>query len=131
MVYTFLKYCVRLSFLIFFRNVVVNKPALLKSKGPLLLAFNHPNSFLDAIVLDIYFDQPIWSLARGDAFNGKIISWILNAVRIMPVYRTSEGVENLSENYKTFDACIAIFKKNGLVQIFSEGKCVNEWHCVR
>jgi len=128
LVYTFLKYCVRLSFLIFFRNVVVNKPALLKSKGPLLLAFNHPNSFLDAIVLDIYFDQPIWSLARGDAFNGKIISWILNAVRIMPVYRTSEGVENLSENYKTFDACIAIFKKNGLVQIFSEGKCVNEWH---
>ena len=128
MVYTFLKYCVRLSFLIFFRKVVFNKPALLKSKGPLLLAFNHPNSFLDAIVLDIYFDQPIWSLARGDAFKGKVISWILNAVRIMPVYRTSEGVENLSENYKTFDACIDIFKKNGLVQIFSEGKCVNEWH---
>ncbi len=46
----------------------------------------------------------------------------------MPVYRSSEGVENLSENYKTFDACIDIFKKNGLVQIFSEGKCVNEWH---
>jgi len=128
LVYTFLKYCVRLSFLIFFRRVVFNKPALLKSKGPLLLAFNHPNSFLDAIVLDIYFDQPIWSLARGDAFKGKVISWILNAVRIMPVYRTSEGVENLSENYKTFDACIDIFKKNGLVQIFSEGKCVNEWH---
>jgi hypothetical protein len=101
---------------------------LLKSKGPLLLAFNHPNSFLDAIVLDIYFDKPIWSLARGDAFKGKVINWILNAVRIMPVYRSSEGVENLSENYKTFDACINIFKKNGLVQIFSEGKCVNEWH---
>ena len=128
MLYTFLKYCLRLSFLIFFRKVVVNKPGLLKSKGPLLLAFNHPNSFLDAIVLDIYFDKPIWSLARGDAFKGKVINWILNAVRIMPVYRSSEGVENLSENYKTFDACINIFKKNGLVQIFSEGKCVNEWH---
>ncbi len=128
MVYTFLKYCVRLSFFIFFRKVVVNKPEMLKSKGPLLLPFNHPNSFLDAIVLDIYFDQPIWSLARGDAFKGKAISWILNAVRIMPIYRTSEGVENLSQNYKTFTACIDIFKKNGLVQIFSEGRCVNEWH---
>jgi len=128
LLYTFLKCCLRLSFLIFFRKVVVNKPGLLKSKGPLLLAFNHPNSFLDAIVLDIYFDKPIWSLARGDAFKGKLINWILNAVRIMPVYRSSEGVENLSENYKTFDACINIFKKNGLVQIFSEGKCVNEWH---
>jgi len=128
LVYTFLKYCVRLSFFIFFRKVVVNKPEMLKSKGPLLLPFNHPNSFLDAIVLDIFFDQPIWSLARGDAFKGKAISWILNAVRIMPIYRTSEGVENLSQNYKTFNACIDIFKKNGLVQIFSEGRCVNEWH---
>lgn len=46
----------------------------------------------------------------------------------MPVYRTSEGVENISENYKTFEDCISIFKKNGIVAIFSEGKCINEWH---
>ncbi len=46
----------------------------------------------------------------------------------MPVYRTSEGTENLYENYKTFDACIEIFKRNGLVLIYSEGKCINEWH---
>lgn len=97
-------------------------------KGPLLIASNHPNSFLDAIILDILFDEPAWSLARGDAFKGKLISRFLNAVKIMPVYRTSEGVENLSENYKTFDACIQIFKQNGVVQIFSEGKCINEWH---
>jgi len=47
---------------------------------------------------------------------------------MFPVYRVSEGVENLEENYKTFDECIEVFKKNGIVLIFSEGKCVNEWH---
>ena len=46
----------------------------------------------------------------------------------MPVYRVTEGVENLEENYKTFDLCKEIFKKNGIVLIFSEGKCLNEWH---
>ncbi len=97
-------------------------------KGPLLLPFNHPNSFLDAIILDILFDEPLWSLARGDAFRGKMISRFLTSVKIMPIYRTSEGVENLSENYKTFDSCINIFRKGGVVQIFIEGKCVNEWH---
>ncbi|MBC7849158.1 MAG: 1-acyl-sn-glycerol-3-phosphate acyltransferase [Chitinophagaceae bacterium] len=101
---------------------------MLKTKGPLLLAFNHPNSFLDAIILDILFDQPVWSLARGDAFKGKAISFILRSFRILPVYRTSEGTEKLSENYKTFDACIEIFQEDGCVQIFSEGRCVNEWH---
>ena len=67
---------------------------MLKEKGPLLLACNHPNSFLDAVILDILFEQPVWSLARGDAFSGKTINKILTAVKILPVYRTSEGVEN-------------------------------------
>ena len=101
---------------------------MLKEKGPLLLACNHPNSFLDAVILDILFEQPVWSLARGDAFSNKTITKILTAVKILPVYRTSEGVENLSENYKTFDACLDIFRNTGVVQIFSEGKCINEWH---
>lgn len=128
MLYTILKYLVKLELLIFFRKIRINKPAYLKSRGPLLVAINHPNSFLDAIVLDIFFREPLWSLARGDAFKGNRIKKILHGLRIMPVYRSSEGVENLSANYKTFEACIAIFRENGLVQIFSEGKCINEWH---
>lgn len=52
----------------------------------------------------------------------------MTGLKILPVYRTSEGVENLSANYKTFDACINIFRNNGLITIFSEGKCINEWH---
>lgn len=49
-------------------------------------------------------------------------------MKILPVYRTSEGVENLSENYKTFNKCIELFKQDQIVTIFSEGKCINEWH---
>src|ERR1035437_4545279 len=47
---------------------------------------------------------------------------------MLPVYRISEGAENLEHNYTTFSACIDIFKKNGIVLIFSEGLCKNEWH---
>ena len=32
---------------------------LLKQKGPLLLVANHPNSFLDAIIIAAFFDQKI------------------------------------------------------------------------
>lgn len=128
MLYNFLKIIVRIAAKIFCRRIIVDKPELLKEKGPLLIACNHPNSFLDAVILDILFEQPIWSLARGDAFLGKRINNILFKLKILPVYRPSEGVENLSENYKTFDTCIEIFKRNGVVLIFSEGLCVNEWH---
>jgi 1-acyl-sn-glycerol-3-phosphate acyltransferase len=101
---------------------------MLREKGPLLIAANHPNSFLDAIVLATLFRQPIYSLARGDAFQKPFFAKLLAAMNILPVYRVTEGVENLEHNYSTFDRCREIFKRGGIVLIFSEGRCINEWH---
>lgn len=101
---------------------------MLKSKGPLLFAANHPNSFLDGIVLTTLLDEPLHSLARGDAFKNKWLERFLRSIRLMPVYRTSEGVENLEHNYTTFASCIEAFRKKESVLIFSEGRCENEWH---
>ncbi|MEO6289808.1 MAG: 1-acyl-sn-glycerol-3-phosphate acyltransferase [Ginsengibacter sp.] len=101
---------------------------MLNLKGPLLIAANHPNSFLDAIILATLFKSPIYSLARGDAFASKIITRLLGSFNMLPVYRVSEGVENLENNYDTFKMCQNIFKQDGIVLIFSEGRCINEWH---
>lgn len=122
-----LRIVTRLAIRIFCRRIIINKPEMLDEKGPLLLACNHPNSFLDAVILDTLFNQPIHSLARGDIFINKFITKILTSLKILPVYRVSEGVENLSSNYDTFSACKEIFKKNGIILIFSEGRCINEW----
>ena len=128
MLYRCLKIIARLAMVIFCRKVIINKPGILKTKGPLLLACNHPNSFLDGVILDTLFDQPLYSLARGDVFKKAFYSKLLTALKLLPVYRTSEGVENLITNYDTFENCKDIFRKKGIVIIFSEGKCINEWH---
>jgi len=128
LLYRFLKILVSLGIKIFCRQIIINKPHYLKEKGPLLLASNHPNSFLDSVIVNTLFDQPVWSLARGDVFKNKIARRLLTAMKMLPVYRTTEGTENLSENYKTFDDCVDLFKRNAVVMIFSEGKCINEWH---
>jgi len=128
MLYSVLKVIVRLAARIFCRKIIINKPELLKEKGPMILACSHPNSFLDAVLIDILFEKPIWSLTRGDAFLNKRITNLFYKFKMLPVYRPSEGVENLSENYKTFDSCIELFKQGEIVLIFSEGLCVNEWH---
>ncbi len=128
MLYSALKIIGQPAIRIFCKRVDIEDPSFLREKGPLLLAANHPNSFLDAVILDLYFDEPIYSLARGDAFYSPTVTRILTSLKILPVYRTSEGVENLSDNYKTFDSCLDLFKKNGVVLMFSEGKCINEWH---
>src|SRR6266496_1485048 len=114
--------------LIFCRRIIINKPELLKKKGPLLLACNHPNSFLDAAILADLFKYPVYSLARGDVFKKPFYRKLLISLNMLPVYRTSEGVENMGINYETFTACRKMFEQNGIVLIFSEGRCFNEWH---
>lgn len=94
----------------------------------MLLSANHPNSFLDGIILTTLFENHIYSLARGDAFKKPWANKLLRRLHLAPVYRTREGVENLEHNYTTFATCLDIFKKNGIVLIFSEGLCENEWH---
>lgn len=128
LLYNCVKIIARLALPIYCRNITINNKELLKQKGPLLLAVNHPNSFLDAIILCTLFDGTVYSLARGDAFKNKTAAKILTLFKMFPVYRVSEGVENMEENYKTFDLCKDVFKRNGIVLIFSEGRCINEWH---
>jgi len=123
-----LKIYARLAIKVYCRRIIINRPEVLKSNGPLLLAANHPNSFLDGMILTTLFDHPVHSLARGDVFKNKWINKILRRIQLLPVYRTSEGVENLEHNYTTFAACLQAFHKNGIVLIFSEGRCENEWH---
>ena len=128
MLYSFVKIIARFALPLYCRDIAIYRKEILKQKGPLLLAVNHPNSFLDAVILCTLFDGTVYSLARGDAFKNKLAAKILSLFKMFPVYRVSEGVENMEENYKTFEVCKKIFKQNGIVLIFSEGRCVNEWH---
>lgn len=124
--FSFLKAYARFTLRIYCRRLVINKPEYLHTKGPLLFAANHPNSFLDGIILSTLLDEPLYSLARGDAFTSRWNGW-LRKLHLLPVYRNSEGVENLAQNYTTFSSCHEVFKRKGVVLIFSEGECINEW----
>jgi 1-acyl-sn-glycerol-3-phosphate acyltransferase len=128
LLYNFLKIPAKLALYFYCRKIIINKKELLQSDGPLLIAANHPSSFLDAAILATLFKHSIYSLARGDAFVNNFYKRLLFSLKMLPVYRISEGAENLEHNYTTFSACIDIFKKNGIVLIFSEGLCKNEWH---
>lgn len=94
---------------------------------PKIIACNHPNSFFDAIIIAIYYPKPIYFLARGDAFKKPLVAKFLKAIHLIPIYRISEGRNNLSKNDKTFKRCLSLLKKGETILIFSEGLCVNEW----
>jgi 1-acyl-sn-glycerol-3-phosphate acyltransferase len=124
--YSVLQIIIRLALRIFCGDITISNKSVLQSKGPLLLACNHPNSFLDAIIIGSLFKQPVHYLARGDAFKKPLISKVLSALKLMPIYRLSEGREYLSLNDQTFNNCKQILLQGGIVLIFSEGLCKHE-----
>jgi 1-acyl-sn-glycerol-3-phosphate acyltransferase len=126
--FSLLKLFASFAIRIYCRKIIVNKPEWLHAKGPLLFAANHPNSFLDGIILTTLMKEHLYSLARGDVFRKSRVKRLLYKLHLLPVYRTSEGVENLAHNYTTFSACHRVFQDQGIVMIFSEGRCINEWH---
>lgn len=125
MIYPLLKLSVRLALLLFCRKISIRNKARFAGRGPLLVVANHPNSFLDAIVIGAFFSRPVHFLARGDAFQKPWHNRLLRFLNMIPVYRLSEGKDNLPLNEFAFRRSREILAANGIVLIFIEGICVH------
>lgn len=126
MLYFPVKIMVRLALKIFCRKLTVSNREALQKPGPLLLVANHPNSFLDAIIIGSQCRHKVHFLARGDAFNKPWHSKLLCLLNMIPVYRLSEGKENLFLNEAAFSRSKEILSENGILLIFIEGICVHK-----
>ncbi|HEU4719513.1 MAG TPA: 1-acyl-sn-glycerol-3-phosphate acyltransferase [Bacteroidia bacterium] len=93
---------------------------------PVIFCSNHPNAFMDALMLGSAVKRRTWFLARSDVFRKKALAKFLSFIGIIPIYRLLEGAENLSKNDETFDKCSAMLEENKAILIFSEGLCVQE-----
>ena len=91
----------------------------------MLVVANHPNSFLDAILIGSVFSENVHFLARGDAFRQKKHRFLLKMLKMIPIYRLSEGKENLYLNELAFAESKHILQSGGIVLIFIEGICIN------
>ncbi len=124
MIYSILKPIIRIALFFFCRKIYIRNRQVLQLKGPILITANHPNSFLDAIIIGAFFKHRIHFLARGDAFNKPYHRFLLGLLNMIPIYRLSEGKENLVLNNYAFSASKKILEKNGIVLIFIEGICL-------
>lgn len=112
----------------FFKKTQVKNAHHLKAKGPVIIAMNHPNAFMDPIAFTTLAYPPrVFYLARGDAFKKGIISKILESFGIIPIFRMQDaGKEGLKKNNETYERVNALLKKNKKIIIFAEGICIQE-----
>ncbi len=125
--YYFIRFLVRLALRIYCYRIRVNDTAYLHLKGPLVIASNHPNAFFDAIVLASRMQQPLHFLAWGEQADKWMGSRLLKFLHIIPVYQMQDNRSNQERNEKSFSQCTDVLSSGGMILIFSEGICENNW----
>lgn len=112
----------------YFRRTQVKNAKYLKVKGPVIIAMNHPNAFMDPIAFTVLIYPPrVFYLARGDAFKKGIVTVLLESLGIIPIFRIQDGgKEGLKKNDETYERVNTLLKRNKKIIVFAEGLCVQE-----
>jgi len=120
-----LKILIQAGLWLFCHKIHLKNKQLFTTRGSLLIIANHPNSFLDALIIGSYYKRRVYFLARGDAFKKPIHRFFLESLNMIPVYRLREGKEFLHLNDYAFTKSIELLNKGYAVLIFIEGICIN------
>jgi len=128
MLWHLLKYYLCFVIAVFFKRSQVKNAKYLKVSGPVVLAVNHPNAFMDPIALTTLVYPPrLYYLARGDAFKKGFVSLLLESLGIIPIFRLQDGgKEGLKKNDETYKRVNNLLSRNKKIIIFAEGLCVQE-----
>ena len=120
--YTLLKLivdaCIRASY----RKEEIHGEENLPTDGSLLLAPNHCNTLMDALVmLNAYRKETVFG-ARADIFNNKFIGKVMTYIRILPMVRQRDGLRNVLKNKDTQETIVETLEHGVRFCMFPEGK---------
>jgi glycerol-3-phosphate O-acyltransferase / dihydroxyacetone phosphate acyltransferase len=124
--YAFCFVLVYIGYRIFLKKIKVKGIKNYPKNRPVIIAANHTNAFLDAIIFHFVFFENVYSLARGDIFKSAINRYFLGKFNILPIFRLQEGAHNLHKNEESFEKSIQVLENNKPLLIFPEGNCVQE-----
>ncbi len=128
MLWHIFKYYLCFVIAIYFKRSKIKNAKSIKVKGPVIIAMNHPNAFMDPIAFTtLVFPPRVRYLARGDAFKKGIVTTLLESFGIIPIFRIQDGgKEGLKKNDETYDRVNTLLKNNQKIIIFAEGLCIQE-----
>ena len=128
MIWHILRYWISFVLPVFYKRIQGKNIKNIQTKGPVIIAMNHPNAFTDPILISqISYPVKLRYLARGDAFKPGLTAWLLSRIGIVPIFRIQDGgKEGLKKNEEAYRLVNQLLKKNAKVIVFAEGLCIQE-----
>ncbi|MDQ3048571.1 MAG: lysophospholipid acyltransferase family protein, partial [Bacteroidota bacterium] len=126
MLYTLLRFLMRITVSIFFRSITIRNKGAFPEKGPLLVLANHPSTFMDPIVIATLLQRKVFFLAKGELFKSAFAKWLLPKFNMIPVYRKQDDPTQMNKNQDTFNKCFEHLESGGVILMFPEGISITE-----
>ena len=105
-----------------YRKLEVKGLENVPSDGAVIVAPNHCNTLMDALVILRAFDNETVFGARADMFNNAFVAKLMYFIRILPMVRQRDGLRNVLKNYETQDIIVDTLKHKVRFCIFPEGR---------
>ena len=105
-----------------YRKVEVRGKENIPSDGAVLIAPNHCNTLMDALVILRAFDNETVFGARADMFNNPFVAKLMYFIRILPMVRQRDGLRNVLKNYETQETIVDTLRHNVRFCMFPEGR---------
>jgi 1-acyl-sn-glycerol-3-phosphate acyltransferase len=121
MLYNLLKFIMRLALRVFYKKFQIKNKERVPKTGPMLIVSNHPNTFMDPVIVASTVRPSVYFLAMGSLFVSKFVNWFLNQLHMIPIQRKHDTNKVKVDNKEIFQKCYDFLGKKGVVLIFPEG----------
>ena len=119
--YKVLSLWIRIGLRAYFSKISIKGFHHIPKTGAVMLVANHQNALLDALVVAVNIQRPIYFITRADVFNRPLIARFLASINMLPIYRQRDGVDTIALNKPVFEKTAEILHQQGAILIFPEG----------
>lgn len=105
-----------------YRKVEVRGMENIPTDGPVIIAPNHCNTLMDALVILRSRKEATVFGARADMFNSPLIAKIMYFIKILPMVRQRDGLRNVLKNVETQEVIVDTLEHDVAFCVFPEGR---------
>src|SRR5512144_1712141 len=96
--YAAVRAIVRFWLWFFFKRMGVRHPERVPPGGAVLLCINHPNNFIDSLVVGAAVPRKVHYLATATLFQNPLLAAFLLRMGAIPVYRRQDDPDKMDRN---------------------------------
>jgi len=120
--YRLVRTMVRVLLWLFYRRIDVVGRERIPPDGGVIVAANHHNSVVDAMLLIATVPRTVTVLANAPLFRHPLVGPFLRMLGAVPVNRRLEAGDDPRKNEAMFTAAIDALRAGGMILIFPEGR---------